>query len=59
MITMEPASGAVLGLLIHRRWPGAADVAGMLLLLSGVLIAIRIFARPVSVARATSESVLR
>jgi drug/metabolite transporter (DMT)-like permease len=56
MITMEPASGTVLGLLIHRRWPGAADVAGMVLLLIGVLIAIRIFAQPAPVA---SEPALR
>jgi len=45
MITMEPASGAILGLLIHHRWPTATDVLGMLLLLGGVLIAIRIFTR--------------
>ncbi len=45
MITMEPASATVLGLLVHRRWPGVADVLGMSLLLIGVMIAIRIFAQ--------------
>lgn len=45
MITMEPASATVLGLLVHRRWPSIAEVLGMVLLLIGVIIAIGIFTR--------------
>jgi drug/metabolite transporter (DMT)-like permease len=45
LITLEPASATVLGLLIHRRWPSAAEGAGMILLLVGVVIAIGVFAR--------------
>jgi drug/metabolite transporter (DMT)-like permease len=45
LITLEPASATVLGLLIHRRWPSAAESAGMILLLVGVIIAIGVFAR--------------
>jgi drug/metabolite transporter (DMT)-like permease len=43
MITMEPTSAAILGLLIHRHWPAPMDAIGMLLLLIGVAIAIGIF----------------
>jgi drug/metabolite transporter (DMT)-like permease len=59
MITVEPASATVLGLLIHRRWPGAADVLGMLLLLIGVLIAIRLFTRPAPTPRVANDPVLQ
>ncbi len=45
MITMEPISAAILGLLVHRRWPSATEVLGMTMLLTGVVIAIGIFAR--------------
>jgi drug/metabolite transporter (DMT)-like permease len=46
LITMEPISATVLGLLVHRRWPSAAEVVGMVVLLAGVVIAIGIFTRP-------------
>ena len=46
LITLEPASATVLGLLVHRRWPSAAEGLGMLVLLVGVIIAIGIFSRP-------------
>lgn len=52
LITVEPASATVLGLLIHRRWPSMTEAAGMLILLIGVVIAIGIFSRPAS---ATAE----
>jgi len=45
MITMEPASAAILGLLVHRRWPSAIEVCGMSVLLVGVIIAIGLFSR--------------
>jgi len=45
MITMEPTSATILGLLVHRRWPSVMEVAGMILLLVGVIIAIGIFSR--------------
>lgn len=47
LITMEPASATVLGLLVHRRWPGVVETVGMVLLLLGVVIAIGVFSRPV------------
>jgi drug/metabolite transporter (DMT)-like permease len=45
MISLEPASATVLGLFVHRRWPSAAEVIGMVLLLIGVVIAIGTFTR--------------
>jgi drug/metabolite transporter (DMT)-like permease len=45
MITMEPTSATILGLLVHRRWPSVAEVLGMITLLIGVIIAIGIFTR--------------
>jgi drug/metabolite transporter (DMT)-like permease len=45
MITMEPASATILGLLVHHRWPSAAELLGMAVLLAGVAIAIGIFSR--------------
>ncbi|MGH9562015.1 MAG: EamA family transporter, partial [Terracidiphilus sp.] len=50
LITVEPASATVLGLLIHRRWPSIAEGAGMVVLLVGVIIAIGIFSRPAPAA---------
>jgi drug/metabolite transporter (DMT)-like permease len=44
LITMEPTSATILGLLVHRRWPSVAEVLGMGVLLIGVVIAIGIFA---------------
>jgi drug/metabolite transporter (DMT)-like permease len=46
MITLEPVSATILGLLVHRRWPSVAEVLGMIVLLVGGIIAIGIFARP-------------
>lgn len=45
MITMEPISATILGLLVHRRWPSVAEVLGMITLLVGVIIAVGIFTR--------------
>jgi drug/metabolite transporter (DMT)-like permease len=45
MITMEPTSATILGLLVHRRWPSVAEVLGTVLLLIGVVIAIGVFTR--------------
>ncbi len=45
MITMEPTSATILGLLVHRRWPTVMEVLGMIVLLVGVIIAIGIFSR--------------
>ena len=45
LITMEPTSATVLGLFVHHRWPSVAEVLGMIVLLTGVVIAIGTFAR--------------
>jgi len=45
MITMEPTSATILGLLVHRRWPSVMEVMGMMVLLVGVVIAVGIFSR--------------
>jgi drug/metabolite transporter (DMT)-like permease len=46
LITMETVFGTVLGLLVRRRWPTLPEGAGMLVLLAGVVMAIRIFQPP-------------
>jgi drug/metabolite transporter (DMT)-like permease len=48
LITMEPTSATILGLLVHHRWPTPSELIGMSLLLCGVLIAIRTFTRATS-----------
>ena len=59
MITIEPTAATILGLLVHRGWPSAAEVIGMAVLLTGVLIAIGVFTRanalPVPAAAAPSS----
>jgi drug/metabolite transporter (DMT)-like permease len=45
LITVEPTSATILGLLVHHRWPAVADVIGISFLLSGVIIAIGVFTR--------------
>ena len=45
MVTMEPISAAILGLLVHQRWPSAMEALGVIFLLVGVIIAIRIFSK--------------
>jgi drug/metabolite transporter (DMT)-like permease len=45
MITIEPTSATILGLLVHHRWPSAMEALGMIVLLSGVVIAIGIFSK--------------
>lgn len=59
LITMEPASATVLGSLVRRRWPSAAELVGMAMLLVGVVIAIRIFTRPDSPHAGNSERPIR
>ncbi len=46
MITMEPTSATILGLVVHRRWPSSMEVSGMIVLLTGVVVAIGVFSRP-------------
>jgi drug/metabolite transporter (DMT)-like permease len=43
LITMETVFGTTLGLLIRRRWPTLVEAVGMIALLAGVVITIRIF----------------
>lgn len=54
LIVLEPFFGTVLGLLVHRRWPVLTETVGMVLLLSGVLVAVNAFGKasqgPVTVA---------
>ena len=45
MITLEPTSATILGLLVHHRWPSVPEVLGMVVLLIGVVIAIGVFSR--------------
>jgi drug/metabolite transporter (DMT)-like permease len=52
MITMEPTSATILGLVVHRRWPTLMEVLGMIVLLVGVIIAIGVFSRPTEQAPA-------
>ncbi len=54
MITMEPISATILGLLVHQRWPSVMEIAGMIVLLVGVIIAIGIFSKSPAVARSHS-----
>jgi drug/metabolite transporter (DMT)-like permease len=48
MITLEPTFGVIFGLLLHRRWPTWMEVVGVVILLAGVALAIRIFHAPKS-----------
>ena len=43
LITMETVFGTMLGLLVRRRWPTLIEGVGMIVLLAGVVITIRIF----------------
>jgi len=43
LVVMESVFGALLGLLVHRRWPTLAEIGGMLTLVLGVVLAIRAF----------------
>jgi drug/metabolite transporter (DMT)-like permease len=52
LITMETVFGVVLGLIVRHRWPAAMEAAGMLVLLAGVVITIRISHQPRSAAPA-------
>jgi drug/metabolite transporter (DMT)-like permease len=45
MITLEPTSATILGLLVHHRWPTVMEALGMIVLLLGVVIAIGIFSK--------------
>jgi drug/metabolite transporter (DMT)-like permease len=46
LITIEPTSATILGLLVHRRWPSPLELLGMVVLLAGVIISIRVFTEP-------------
>jgi len=50
LITMEPISATILGLLVHRQLPSILEVVGMIVLLMGVIIAISVFTRATSSA---------
>jgi hypothetical protein len=56
MITMEPISGTILGLLVHHRWPSVMEVLGMIVLLVGVIIAIGIFSKSAVVAHSPAPN---
>jgi drug/metabolite transporter (DMT)-like permease len=43
LITLEPTFGTIFGLSMRRRWPTMAELAGMMVLLAGVIVAVRIF----------------
>ena len=43
LIVMEAVFGTVVGLLVHRRWPSATELAGMTVLIVGVIAGIRAF----------------
>jgi drug/metabolite transporter (DMT)-like permease len=45
LIVMEPFFGTVLGLLVHRRWPVLTEAVGMVLLLTGVVVAVNAFGK--------------
>lgn len=49
LITLEPASATILGLIVHRRWPSIGEVLGMMVLIGGVLFAIRTFSAPAAI----------
>jgi drug/metabolite transporter (DMT)-like permease len=56
MITLEPLFGAVFGLLLHRRWPTLLETVGVIVLLAGVVLAIRSFSVPRSRFPETTRS---
>jgi drug/metabolite transporter (DMT)-like permease len=56
MITMEPMSATILGLLVHHRWPSALEVLGMAALLAGVIIAIGIFSKSTVTAQPATRT---
>jgi len=43
LIVMEAVFGTVVGLMVHRRWPSATELAGMTVLIVGVIAGIRAF----------------
>lgn len=43
LIVSETAFGVIGGLIVHHRWPTAPEAVGIVLLLAGVIVAIRIF----------------
>jgi drug/metabolite transporter (DMT)-like permease len=43
LIVMEAVFGTVVGLIVHRRWPSATEVAGMTVLIVGVMAGVRAF----------------
>jgi drug/metabolite transporter (DMT)-like permease len=57
MITMEPISATILGLLVHHRWPSVMEVLGMIVLLVGVIIAIGIFSKSAVVAHSPAPPI--
>ncbi|EJZ17977.1 DMT family transporter [Rhizobium sp. Pop5] len=43
LIVSETAFGVVGGLIVHARWPSPIEIAGVLVLIAGVVLSVRIF----------------
>jgi drug/metabolite transporter (DMT)-like permease len=43
LVVMEAVFGAIVGLIVHKRWPTATEVAGMTVLIAGVVAGVRAF----------------
>lgn len=43
LIVSETAFGVIGGLVVHGRWPTVMEVAGIVILLIGVVLSVRIF----------------
>lgn len=43
LVVMEAVFGAIVGLIVHKRWPTPTEVAGMTVLVAGVVIGVRAF----------------
>lgn len=46
LIVMEAVFGTVVGLVVHRRWPSPIELAGMTVLIAGVIAGIRAIQKP-------------
>ena len=43
LIVSETAFGVIGGLIVHARWPTTIEVAGVVVLIAGVVLSVRIF----------------
>ena len=46
LVVFETIFGVIFGLITRHRWPTALDISGLILLIGGVIIAIRVFYKP-------------